>query len=255
MAHELALANASIERTWTRVKLAREMQTSPGAPQIQRFNPLREDFFAQGLDCEGIPILASAAVDGDALQLACGKIETMLAHLDKVRKTMSKRGAEFHIIGEREGTSALPENQRYQTEAYVDAQGQATSMDTRTRGVGGLKSSCGEENLLGLPTDRYFDGPDLCTHEFAHDVMDNGFDGKMRKEIEAQYKSSTAQGLWKGVYAAVSPKEYWAELSMWYFGSHGTFASNGVPAIGSAGLRSYDPGGFALLDRLYGNAK
>src|SRR5262249_6882522 len=45
-------------------------------------------------------------------------------------------------------------------------------------------------------------------------------------------------------------KEYWAELSMWYFGAHGQRGTSG-PADGSAALATYDPDGHALLDNIY----
>jgi len=45
--------------------------------------------------------------------------------------------------------------------------------DPRTRGLGGLLTSCGEENLLGLEKDRYR-GRDICVHEFAHNILGYG---------------------------------------------------------------------------------
>jgi hypothetical protein len=50
--------------------------------------------------------------------------------------------------------------------------------------------------------------------------MDYGLDAEQRMEIKEQYARSLSAGLWQNAYAAVNAKEYWAELSMWYFGSH-----------------------------------
>jgi hypothetical protein len=146
----------------------------------------------------------------------------------------------------------LPENAQFRGSAYVDAEGKSTDMDERARGVGGLKSSCGEENLLKLPGDRYWDGSDTCTHEFAHDLMDNGLGSKQRSDIQRQYKAAIGRGLWRGAYAAVNAKEYWAEISMWYFGSHGNFVPGVLTTVGPEALRGYDADGFALAERIYG---
>jgi alpha-glucosidase len=83
-----------------------------------------------------------------------------------------------------------------------------------------------------------------------------GLSAPQRQRIEEQYHRAMAEGLWKDAYAATNAGEYWAELSMWYFGGHanGARRSGNVPGPGRPGLRSYDPGGFALVDDLYGAA-
>jgi hypothetical protein len=227
----------------------------PGASQVKVSSP-EANFFSKSLDCDGIMIRSSAAVDSTALILACNKVRRMLLHLPAVRKSLVKQGGELHIIGEREQTSDLPENRALRGQnAFHDADGEAADIDMRTRGVGGLKSSCGEENLLRLPSDRYREGEDMCTHEFAHEIMNFGFTDRDRREIERVYKSSIAKGLWNGAYSGVNPREYWATLSMWYFGTHGQFLPSmrpaRVPAPGPDGLKAYDPEGLALLDSLY----
>lgn len=156
--------------------------------------------------------------------------------------------AELHIIGRDQQTSDFPELQSARGKVW-DAKSHE-NIDQRTRGVGGLHASCGEENLLGLPSDRHAGGSDICIHEFAHTVMDIGLDDALRKSIEAQYGRATSAGLWSGRYAATNPQEYWAELSMWYFGAHGDRGAAG-PADGNAALAAYDPGGYALLDKIY----
>jgi len=254
-AHQLSSGDAQIQSTWKAVQAARAFAAQPDAPTVNTINPPLLGFFAKTLDCDGIPIRSSRAVDSTAILLACMKIRTMLANIPAARKNLVSNHAELHIIGDREGTSDLPENRNYKHDTYVDAQGENTNMDQRTRGVGGLLASCGEENLLHLPYDRYANGSDTCTHEFAHDIMENGFTQKQRSEIEWQYHSSLGKGLWKGSYAAVNAKEYWAELSMWYFGAHGNFVPNGLSTAGPEALRAYDPGAFALVDRLYAGRK
>src|SRR6202021_1819917 len=62
-----------------------------------------------------------------------------------------------------------------------------------------------------------------------------GLDEALRGRIAEQYRRATSAGRWSGLYAATNPNEYWAELSMWYFGA----------------LAAYDPDGQALLDNIY----
>ena len=58
-----------------------------------------------------------------------------------------------------------------------------------------------------------------------------------------------AQGLWKGAYAASNVSEFFAELTMWYFGTHGDLNMAGIkPANGTEGLKAYDLDAFQLLD-------
>ena len=67
-----------------------------------------------------------------------------------------------------------------------------------------------------------------------------------------QYHRSLAKGLWQKSYAGSNPDEFFAELTMWYFGTHGDLHMTGPkPANGPDGLKHYDPEAFALLDEFY----
>lgn len=223
------------------------------ASDIQRVDPPLFGFYGKLLMCGGgIPVRAAAVVDDRALTLACGKLDRMLASLPVVRQTLIQRGAELHIIGKKQQVSTLPEWHGERAEEFIDnVTGQKTDIDKRSRGEGDLYTSCGEENLLGLRGDRYSGGIDICTHEFAHDIMNFGLDPAVRSKIVQQYKLTMEKGLWKGHYPAVDAQEYFAVLSMWYFGAHGQFISPNFPAPGPVGLRSYDPDGYDLLDAIY----
>ena len=221
-------------------------------PGIETSDPPVQGFFARSLDCGGIPVRSLAAVEDRALDIACDKITRMLAGIPEAKERLVRRGAELHIIGRNEQTSDLPEFRDQRGRTYVDNTGHATTIDERTRGKGGLLTSCGEENLLRLPSDRYRGGNDICIHEFSHAIMGFGFDNTQRQAIRDQYERAMRAGLWRGSYAATNAAEYWAELSAWYFGFHGSRRIEGrLPDDGPEGLRSYDPEGYFLLDRLY----
>ena len=226
-------------------------------PVVESPGPAAPEFFKKYVDCGGIAVRSSSAVADAALRQACDKISLMLENIPKVRTALARRGAELHIIGRNEQTSDLPEFRERRGKIYVDNRGRLTTIDARTRGMGGLLSSCGEENILHLPGDRYGDGSDTCIHEFAHAIMDYGIDGEQRRQICDQYAKAISAGLWRSAYADTNAKEYWAELSMWYFGSHGarrrgseTPAGNGPRA-----LQRYDPQGFSLLQTIYGGVR
>ncbi|MBE3070028.1 MAG: hypothetical protein IMZ66_07310 [Planctomycetes bacterium] len=204
-------------------------------------------FYAKQIDYRGIPIKAHACVADEALLVARDRLDRLLGRLDAAAENLRDAGVELHIIGAAQVTSDLPEHRHMKGKPF---DGQLT-IDERTRGVGGQYVSCGEENLLGLPGDRYA-GRDICSHEFAHALLTYGLSADVRDRIEAQFRRSVGKGLWKGAYAATNVQEYFAELTMWYVGTHGDLGMDPKPGIGPGGLRRYDPEGFALLDDLYG---
>ena len=255
-AHQLAPADSQVSATWSAVEHAVELAQSNSIVVQVLPTETQTLFFGKHVDCDGIEVKAAKVVANDALVLACGTILRMLRALPPTRKKLANKGGELHVIGEFQQTSDLPENKAFRgKDAYRDVDGANVDLDTRTRGVGGLKSSCGEENLLRLPRDRYREGEDMCVHEFAHEIMNYGFGNRERREIQKAYKVSIGKGLWRGAYSSTNPQEYWATLSMWYFGTHGQFLPSmrpaQVPAPGPEGLKAYDPEGFALVDRLY----
>jgi len=216
-------------------------------PTVVRLDPPEHGFYAKQVDYRGIPIKAHADVADEALFVAHDRLARMLGRLDAAVANLRDAGVELHLIGARQVTSDLPENRHLKGKPY---DGQLT-IDERTRGTGGRLVSCGEENLLGLRGDRYA-GRGICLHEFAHALMTYGLSPDVRRRIADQHRRSVARGLWKNAYAATHPQEFLAELTMWYFGTHGDLGMDPKPGIGPGGLRRYDPEAFALLDDLYG---
>ena len=218
-------------------------------PPITAIDPPEQEFFAKQLDFHGIPIKASAAVVDEAFYEACDRLSMMLEHRPDSLTSLAKAGAELHIIGRNEVTTDLPD--------YRDMKGVPVpeygglTYDERTRGFGGLHTSCGEENLLRLKEDRYFSS-DICVHEFAHNVMYYGMPKTVAEEFAKQRDRSLANGLWVDSYAGSNTQEFFAELSMWYFGTHGSTAMKGEPpAVGRDGLKAYDPEAYVLFDAFW----
>ncbi|HEV2971711.1 MAG TPA: hypothetical protein VGY55_17165 [Pirellulales bacterium] len=215
--------------------------------KIQAIDPPERGFYSKLLHYDGIPIKAHADVSDEALIQAKARLAMMLEKLPAVRHNLRTAGAELHIIGKNQVTSDLPEHRRLKGKPF---DGNLT-VDQRTRGLGGLLTSCGEENLLRLADDRY-KGRDICVHEFAHCIRNHGIPDSVRDKFDEQSKHSLAKGQWVGSYAASNPDEFFAELSMWYWGTHGDLHMKGEkPAVGRDGLKAYDPDAFALFDDFY----
>ena len=242
---------------WVLILVARcAAESDPGccadAPTsliIRKINPPEKSFYTKLLDYRGIPIKAPAEVTDAALYAAYDRLYMLLGNQPMVVSNLVAAGAELHIIGRNQVTSDLPEHRALKGKALPEYNG--LTVDQRTRGLGGLLTSCGEENLLKLEQDRYR-GRDICIHEFGHCIRNHGVPRKVRSQFNDQYHRSLECGLWQKSYAGSNPDEFFAELTMWYFGTHGDRHMTGPkPEDGPEGLRKYDPDAFALLDDFY----
>ncbi len=239
------------------VSAARQVERGTGAgakqgeapPKIAVIDPPESGFFSKQLDYHGIAIKAHAVVSDAALFAARDRLERMLGKLPEKRAKLAERRVRLHIIGKDQVTTDLPE-WRHDKGKPLEEYGGLTR-DERTRGMGGREVSCGEENLLRLRKDRYR-GRDICVHEFAHAIQGHGMNDAERARFARQYKASLEKGRWLGGYAGSNEHEYFAELSMWYFGTRGDLKMSGPkPKDGPEGLRKYDPEAFELFDRFY----
>jgi alpha-glucosidase len=218
---------------------------------IERLDPPEKDFFSKMIRFRGIPIKAHEVVVDEALYAARERLAMELQNQPMVISNLVAAGVELHIIGRNQVTTDLPEWRRDKGKPIYEPTYNGMTRDERTRGMGGRLTSCGEENLLRLEKDRYH-GRDICLHEFAHAIRNFGLPGEVRTRFDAQYHDSLAKGLWKGSYAGSNRDEFFAELTMWYFGTHGDLHMEGPkPENGPAGLRAYDPGAYALFDAFY----
>lgn len=229
--------------------LTAEKSTTGTLPRIIQLNPPEQDFFTKELVCQGIPIKAPDVVSDQALYVAYDRISRQLEHLPMVASNLVASGVEVHIIGRHQVTSDLPEFRKLKDKPLPEYHGE--TIDQRTRGLGGRLTSVGEENLLNLKNDHYY-GRDILTHEFAHAIRQHGIPLNVVEMFNEQYQRSLANGLWKGAYAASNADEYFAELSMWYFGTHGDLGMTAPkPANGPQGLMQYDPQAYKLFSDFY----
>ena len=161
---------------------------------------------------------------------------------------MNALGVQLHVISKDQAVTDLPEYRHMKGKPFAGKQ----TMDERGRGYGGLECSCSEENLLKLPSDRFRDHRDICSHEFAHGIFGYGLSPEIRGLWEGCYQKAMAAGRWKGMYASTNADEYFAELTMWYVGSRGDYGKlDPPPKPGPQWLQSYDPDAYQLLDAIY----
>lgn len=223
--------------------------TNETRPTIAILNPPEQDFFSKELSFHGIPIKANQVVSDQALYAAFDRLALLLANLPVAVTNLVTNQVELHIIGKDQVTTDLPEWRHDKGKPLDEYHG--LTRDQRTRGMGGRLTSCGEENLLKLEKDRYR-GRDICLHEFSHAIWNFGLDREVASKFTEQYHRSLEKNLWVKSYAGSNPDEFFAELTMWYFGTHGDLGMTGPkPENGPEGLKKYDPDAFALFDDLY----
>lgn len=224
-------------------------QSSSQKIAIVRLEPPERDFFSKQLDFHGIPIKAHAVVSDEAMYEAYERLSTMLRHLPTITSNLVAAKVELHIIGKDQVTTDLPEWRQDKGKPLEEYNG--LTRDQRTRGMGGRLVSCGEENLLKLKKDHYY-GRDICMHEFAHAIRNFGMSQECRTLFDQQYRRSIEKGRWVKGYAASNPDEYFAELTMWYFGTHGDMnMTDPKPQNGPEGLKQYDFEAYQLFDDFY----
>jgi alpha-glucosidase len=127
----------------------------------------------------GIAIKAPKVVADEAVREARRRLQMMLHAVPNISANLKSHGAELHIIGKNQVTSHLLEYRHWHGKPFD----RELDIDERTRGLGGIQASCGEENLLRLKQDRYL-GRDICVHELAHTIHLYGLDDRLRRMID-----------------------------------------------------------------------
>lgn len=235
-------------------------------PEALKLDP----FYQQYTDAFGIPVVSSRQVSSTALLIARDIINYMLLKRPDIRKVMIAKGARLSVIGKSEMQTDLPECRNWKKPALDDRRltdserenyhkpGGIASMtdrgywDQRARGMGGIKTSCAEENLLGIPGTRYY-GEHIMIHEWSHNIMTclETADPALYKQIDVAYQSARSKGMYKGQYAINTVAEYWAEGTQWWFWSNYEFNDGQQWLQSPADLKAYDPALYAILDQVY----
>lgn len=205
-----------------------------------------DPFYAKHLSAGGLPVLSSARVSDAALIEAAALIDRMLVNRDDVRQAMIEQDVRFVVMAPEEMTTDVPEQRDMKPKKYWDA---------RARGLGGQICSCGEENLLNLPGDRY-NVENILIHEFSHTIHNYGLksvDPTFDDRLKQVFEKSREEGRWEKTYAATNREEYWAEGVQDYFDCNSTRANAGVHNdVNTRGeLKAYDPNLFALIDEVF----
>jgi hypothetical protein len=205
-----------------------------------------DPFYAKHTSAGGLPVLSSAKVSDAALIEAASLINQMLDRRDDVRQAMIDKDVRFVVMAPDEMTTDVPEQHDMKPKKYWDA---------RARGLGGQVCSCGEENLLNLPGDRY-NAENILVHEFSHTIHNYGLkavDPTFDDRLKQVFEQSLEAGRWTKTYAATNREEYWAEGVQDYFDCNSTRANAGVHNdVNTRGeLRAYDPELFALIDEVF----
>ena len=194
-----------------------------------------------------IVVRGSAAVPDEALDAAAARVDRMLAHAPKVRENLERARFEVLVAARTELMSDLTE---FRHRRGSRARGE--DFDEHTRGGGHQErrfTGCATGNLLGDVGDCHY-RHDICVHELAHGIYWAGLAPGVRARVLERHRASIASGRWKSAYAATDHAEFFAELSMWYFGSEGGASPEVPKGRGPEWLRAYDPESFALLDAI-----
>jgi len=209
-------------------------------------------FYKKYISAQGLPIVASGAVNDYALKETAYLANLMLAKRPDVRTAMIANGSRVIIMGRSEFTTDVPEYAGFKPKDYWDA---------RARGLGGSQTdpvcSCAEENMLAFPGDPYA-SENIFIHEFAHNIHLRGMlkvDPTFDRRLKATYQAAMAKGLWKGKYAATNHNEYFAEgVQSWFDNNRVNDQDHNHVHLRSQ-LLEYDPGLAAMCREVFGDTE
>jgi len=230
--------------------LAIQAGIGPPAPEL-KFN----SFYKKCLMVCGLPIVTSDKTSDLALEAAAKIVDVMLRKRPELAKAMIERKLRIAIMAQNEQTLDIPEHSDLQ-QAFPE-----TDWNKRARGLGAtLERPCisgAEENLLGLPGDRY-KGECILIHEFGHTVLNFGMeavDKTFRSRIQKAFDAAMKSGAWKNTYAMTNLDEYWAEGVQSWFDSNqkGPPGGNGVhnDVWNRDALKTADPALYELLNEVF----
>ncbi len=210
-------------------------------------------FYAKYTQVTGFPIVSSDKVADEALREAARIVNHMLGKRPDVLKAMAKNNVRLAIMAPTEMTTDIPEHSDLKPKKY---------WDVRARGLGATRTrpavSCGEENLLNYPGDRY-STENILVHEFAHAIHQMGLNSLNRRfdaRLRETYRKAKERGLWKNTYAMTNHAEYWAEGVQSYFDTNRPRPDAQHNHIDTREeLKEYDPLLFEMIDEAFRKPK
>ena len=229
-----------------------------------------EQFYTQYLSARGIPLLSSSKVEPKALIAARDMARGMLSHRPEFAAWLADNDYRVAIIAEDEALLDLPDKAHWTRPARDDprltrcelkhydvrigAKTDRQYWDERARGIGGERTAGSEEDVLGLPSSRYY-GETIFVHEMAHNVLFaiQAVDAGLFARIEAAYANALATDLWLNEYATTTIQEYWAEGTQIWFNSNRLVVVDGTRILNHGDLAAYDPALYAALGEAYGD--
>ena len=193
----------------------------PAVSQVDTADP---SLYIHHVEHAGITIRGMSEVKPETLAIAKDRLKMLLEHQPNVTANLASIGAELRVTAGLEGFKA----------------------------TGGLISYATQENILKLPNDSHADHRDITVHELAHMLHIIGFSDDLQQRINQRYEAALAEKLWPGCYALTNDREFFAELTMWYFGTRGDYGDiDPAPKEGPEWFKSYDPDSYALLEEIY----
>lgn len=199
---------------------------------------------------EGFPVVGSARVSEFGILEAAYLIRKQIGHRPEILRAMASNNVRFVVMAPTEMTTDVPEHSDLTPKEY---------WNRRARGLGATPHrpavSCGEENLLCLAGDPYWQ-ENILLHEFAHAIHEMGLntvDPTFDRRLQATYEHAKSNGLWKGTYAMQNRMEYWAEGAQSWFDTNRANDHDHGPVDTRAELKEYDPDFARLLAEVFGD--
>ena len=206
-------------------------------------SPTPIPYYVQFQDADGIVIKAASSVEPKALEKAREIAIEMLSGDEDIRGRLVTVGAEIGIIPRDAFITDLPEFSNLS--GRLDRSGQAYD-SFAIRGLGASRgqplSAISEENLLN-PGDPLRD-ESVLHHEFAHAIMDLGFNSAMLAQWSEIYENAAQTKRFSGTLDIPHARAYFAELSLSFF-------SVNDERVGPSDVLAEDPEAYAFLQAIY----
>jgi hypothetical protein len=196
-AHRRLLGVLRTDEAAVRARVAKRAHETRARRRTRSGARLHDRWYAKSL-AGTLPLRAHPSVPDSALFVAADRVSRQLRCLPPaVLARLSRRGAAVHVIGRRQLTTDLPEYRHLKgvrgtlpnevaeaeaLDALIAAVGRPrarqtpelrrrqqqllpaskATLDERSRGMGGLQASCGEENLLAPEAEPRYRGRCVC---------------------------------------------------------------------------------------------